>query len=180
MAQWKSLCRYAELTTCLHTGDYELPEDKEKKSFDFEALSKSLEDSLGGSSDDPFANGEVSDITDGEIIDQIRSSQTSIVSFYRDDCPYCERLMPLLDELAKDYKAKVAFTKVNVDKVANVGAEFSILGVPLVIAFKKGMPVGRVEGLRLIDEYDSWIESIHEGLRPMGMDEGPSTSIEQT
>jgi len=154
-----------------------LPDDEEKKSFGFEALTKNLESRLGGSSDDPFANGEVRDITDGEVIDQIRSSKTSIVSFYRDDCPYCERLMPLLDDLAEDYKSKVSFTKVNVDIADVTRSEFNILGVPLVIAFKKGMPVGRVEGLRSIDEYDSWIESIHEGLQPMGMDEGPTTRI---
>ncbi|MDF1540230.1 MAG: thioredoxin family protein [Candidatus Thorarchaeota archaeon] len=154
-----------------------MPDDKEKKSFDFEALARNLESSLGGPSDDPLANGEIKDITNGEVIDQIRVSKTSVVSFYRDECPFCERLVLLLDELAEAYKSKVFFAKVNVDKSANARSEFDVLGVPLVIAFKKGMPVGRVEGLRSTDEYDTWIESIHEGLRPMGMEEGPSTRI---
>jgi thioredoxin-like negative regulator of GroEL len=85
--------------------------------------------------------------------------------------------MPFVDELAEDYKTRVAFSKVNVDKATNSLVEHNILGVPLVIAFKKGMPVSRVEGLRSIDEYDSWIESIHQGLQPMGLDGGPSTHI---
>ncbi len=155
-----------------------MPEDNKRERFDFEMLSKNLESRLGSSSGDPLADGKIRDITDGEVIDQIRTSKTSIVSFYREDCPFCKRLMPLLDELALDYRSKVAFSKTNVDKSDNTRAEFDILGVPLVIAFKKGMPVSRVEGLRSMEEYDRWIESIHEGLRPMGMDEGPTTRIE--
>ena len=154
-----------------------MPEDREKD-FNFDALSKSLENKLEGSTDDPQADGGVRELTNGNIIDLIRKSPTTIVTFYRDDCPFCERLMPRLHDLAEDYTSKVAFSKFNVDTNEKVREEFKVLGVPLVIAFKKGMPVSRVEGLRSIDEYDSWIESIHEGLRPMGIDEGPTTRIE--
>lgn len=153
-----------------------MPEE-EKEPFDFEALSKRLKSSLSGSSDDPLADGEIKDITNGQVIERIRTSKTSIVTFYRDDCPYCEHLIPLLEELAEDFKSKVSFAKVNVDKFENLREDFDVFGVPLVIAFKKGMPVGRVEGLRSIDEYEIWIESIQEGLQPMGIDDGPTTRI---
>ena len=154
-----------------------MPEGEKGKDFSFNALSKSLESQLNGSSDDA-ATGEVGELTDSDVVSGIRTSSTSIVTFFRDDCPFCERLMPILDELADDYKSKVVFRKVNVDKFEKVREEFKVLGVPLVVAFKKGMPVGRIEGLRPMDEYDQWIESIHSGLRPMGLDEGPSTRIE--
>ena len=155
-----------------------MPEEGKDKGFSFDALSKSLESQLDASSDDAAATGEVREMTGSDVVASIRKSSTSLVTFYRDGCPFCERLMPILDELADDYKSKVAFTKVNVDRVENVREEFKVLGVPLVVAFKKGMPVGRIEGLRSVDEYDQWIESIHGGLRPMGIDEGPSTRIE--
>ena len=135
-----------------------MPEEGKDKGFSFDALSKSLESQLDGSSDDA-ATGEVGELTDSDVISGIRTSSTSIVTFFRDDCPFCERLMPILDELADDYKSKVVFRKVNVDKFEKVREEFKVLGVPL-------------------DEYDQWIESIHSGLRPMGIDEGPSTRIE--
>ncbi|MHA1906040.1 MAG: thioredoxin family protein [Candidatus Thorarchaeota archaeon] len=155
-----------------------MPEGGKDKEFSFDALSKNIEGQLGGTSDDALATGKTRELTESDIVEAVRTSTTSIVLFYRDDCPYCERLMPILDELAEDYESKVAFAKVNVDKFEIVREEFNVLGVPLVVAFKKGMSVGRIEGLRSVDDYDQWIESIHSGLRPMGIDEGPTTQLE--
>ena len=86
--------------------------------------------------------------------------------------------MPLLEELAEDYETKVMFAKVNLEIVEEAQGLFDILGVPVVMAFKKGNLVGRIEGLRGIDEYDIWIDSIHKGLRPMGIDAGPTTNLQ--
>jgi thioredoxin-like negative regulator of GroEL len=155
-----------------------MPERENGKDFGFDALSKSLEGQLSGSKENKKATGSVEELTNSDVIDTVRTSSTSIVLFYRDDCPFCERLLPILDDLAEDYKSRVAFAKVNIDRVVQARDEFNVLGVPLVIAFKKGMSVGRIEGLRPIDEYDTWIDSIHSGLKPMGMDDGPATSLE--
>ena len=144
----------------------------------FDALSKQLEAKLAGSSDDLTANGEVNELTDDGYMNIIRKSSTSFVMFYRTVCPYCKQLMPILEELADDYETKVMFAKVNLELVEEVQRRFDILGVPVVMAFKKGNLVGRIEGLRGIDEYDTWIDSIHKGLRPMGIDAGPTTNLQ--
>jgi len=86
--------------------------------------------------------------------------------------------MPILEELAEDYETKVMFAKVNLEIVEEAQKRFDILGVPVVMAFKKGNLVGRIEGLRGIDEYDTWIDSIHKGLSPMGIDAGPTTNLQ--
>ncbi|MHA2424244.1 MAG: thioredoxin family protein [Candidatus Thorarchaeota archaeon] len=155
-----------------------MPEGGKDKEFSFDALSKNLEGRLSSSPDDAAATGKVRELTKPDIVSSIRLSPTSIVLFYRDDCPFCERLMPILDELADDYKSQVAFAKANVDTIEDTREEYNVQGVPLIVAFKKGMPVGRIEGLRSMDDYDQWIESIHSGLRPMGIDEGPTTPLE--
>ena len=155
-----------------------MPAKRNPKKTDFDALAKSLEKNLIGSSDNLDANGEVRELDTEEFMGPIKKSPTSIVMFYRTDCPYCKQLIPLLDELAEDFESKVLFAKINIDNVTTAQDKFDILGVPVVMAFKKVNLVARIEGLRNIEEYESWIDSIHKGLSPMGIDAGPITKID--
>ena len=155
-----------------------LPGERTPNKTGFDALAKSLEKKLDGSSDNLEANGETREIDNEDFMGSIRKSPTSIVMFYRTECPYCRQLTPLLDELAEDFKSKVLFAKINIDNVTTAQEKFDILGVPVVMAFKKGNLVARIEGLRKIEEYESWTDSIHKGLSPMGIDAGPITQID--
>ncbi|UCH03615.1 MAG: thioredoxin family protein, partial [Candidatus Thorarchaeota archaeon] len=69
------------------------------------------------------------------------------------------------------------FAKINIDEVQGAAEKFDVEGVPLLVAFKKGNPVAKMEGLRSIDELDGWIDTIHKGLRPMGLSPGPMTKL---
>ena len=69
-------------------------------------------------------------------------------------------LSPVLDELAKDYKNKVDFYKVNTEKQMEMAQLFGIMSVPtLVMMSKKTKPVSipgiaRKESLsEMIDEF---------------------------
>ena len=84
---------------------------------------------------------------------------------------------PPVRRVASDYKSKVFFGKIHIDAVGGMREEYNILGVPIVMAFKKGNPVARIEGLRNIDDYDSWIDSIHKGIRPMIINAGPTSEL---
>ena len=155
-----------------------MPDERNPDKVEFDALSKQLEAKLAGSSDDPAANGEVNELIDDGYMNIIRKSPTSLVMFYRTVCPYCKQLMPILEDLADEYETKVMFAKVNLETIEEAQKRFDILGVPVVIAFKKGNLVGRIEGLRGINEYDAWIDRIHKGLRPMGIDAGPTSNLQ--
>ncbi|MHA1637588.1 MAG: thioredoxin family protein [Candidatus Thorarchaeota archaeon] len=155
-----------------------MSEEKKPNITGFDALAKNIEKKLAGSSDNPDANGIVNNLDNDDFMNPIRKSPTSIVMLYRTECPYCKQLTPLLDELAEDFKSKVMFAKINIDNVTTAQDKFDILGVPVVMAFKKGNVVARIEGLRKIEEYESWIDSIHKGLSPMGIDAGPLTQID--
>ncbi|MHA1925976.1 MAG: thioredoxin family protein [Candidatus Thorarchaeota archaeon] len=143
----------------------------------FDALSKRLEDALEKKADEPLANGTLNEISDNNFMEELRKPSTAIIEFYTSTCPYCKQLAPILDELASEYKSKVYFAKINIDNVEEASDAFDVVGVPLVIAFKKGQPVAKMEGLRGMDEIDDWIESIHKGLRPMNLESGPVTRI---
>ncbi|MHA2141162.1 MAG: thioredoxin family protein [Candidatus Thorarchaeota archaeon] len=143
----------------------------------FEALSKRLEDAIEKKVDEPLANGTLNEISDSNFMEELRKPSTAVIEFYTSTCPYCIQLAPILDELASEYKSKVYFAKINIDNVEGAADAFDVVGVPLVIAFKKGQVVAKMEGLRRIDEIDGWVESIHKGLRPMNLESGPVTKI---
>lgn len=155
-----------------------MPDEGNPNKIEFDALAKSLEGKLAGRSDNSDANGEVKELDNEDFMGTIGKSPTSIVMFFRTDCPYCKQLIPLLDELAEEFESKVMFAKINIDNIKTAQETFDILGVPVVMAFKKGNLVARVEGLRKIEDYESWIDSIHKGLSPMGIDAGPITQID--
>jgi thioredoxin-like negative regulator of GroEL len=127
--------------------------------------------------DEPLANGKLNDLGTSNYIDGLKQPRTAIIEFYTTNCPFCHQLTPLLEELATDYNQKVYFGKVNIDLVEEAAEKFDVAGVPSVIAFKKGNPVARIEGLRGIEEIDDWVDSIHKGLRPMNFEPGPFTNF---
>jgi thioredoxin-like negative regulator of GroEL len=161
-----------------HTFPLKMTGEDDKDGFQFGDLASKLESSLSEGTSDLLANGQLNELTKPEFMDEVRKAKTAIVMFYRTTCPFCKQLVPVLRDIAEDYESKVYFARVNVDEVKGARSEFKVLGVPVTMAFKKGTPVARVDGLKGTDDYDAWVESIHMGIRPMSMDRGPTSDVE--
>ena len=63
----------------------------------------------------------------------------SIISFYADWCAPCRRMVPTLDELAREYAGKVNIYRVNVDHSQHLSGFFGIRSLPTLLF----CPVGR-------------------------------------
>ncbi|MBS3793699.1 MAG: thioredoxin family protein [Candidatus Thorarchaeota archaeon] len=142
-----------------------------------EDMTKRLEMAMAKDEKDQKANGELNALSSMKEVHELRQSRTAVLEFYRQQCPHCKRLMPIMEELASDYEGKVFFAKVNIDDVPRVRESFEVFGVPLVVALKRGMPVARIEGFHDIEVYDDWISKIHSGMRPMDLATGPETEL---
>ena len=154
-----------------------MPENGENSKISIKSVAERLEDAMTTGPDELLANGTLNELSDSSYMDVVRKPRTAIIEFYTSTCPYCRQLAPVLDELATDYRSQVYFAKINIDEVKGVSEKFDVEGVPLLIAFKKGNPVAKMEGLRGIDELDDWIDTIHKGLRPMELSPGPVTKL---
>jgi len=154
-----------------------MSENEEEGKVGIKKTAERLEDAMTRSSDEPLANGSLNELSDGGFMDVIRRARTAIVEFYTSSCPYCRQMAPVLDELATEYRSRVYFAMINIDEVQGAAEKFDVEGVPLLVAFKKGNPVAKMEGLRGIDELDGWIDTIHKGLRPMELSPGPVTKL---
>jgi len=145
-----------------------------KQEDEFDSIVKRLESALEGKTGF-LANGKLNELEPSSFIETIKNPHTAVVEFYTQHCPYCRQMNPILKDLAEFYEARVYFAKVDVGDKYEFREKFRIIGVPAIIAFKKGLEVARVEGLQKYGELDNWIDSIHQGLRPMGMESGSTT-----
>ena len=71
-----------------------------------------------------------------------------VVDFWAPWCMPCRMLTPVIEELAKDYKGKVLFGKVNTDENQQISMQYGIRGIPALIFFKDQKEVGRLVGAR--------------------------------
>ena len=88
----------------------------------------------------------VSDGNFGEVVTQAKIPV--LVDFGAPWCSPCNAISPIIEELAKEYKGKVIFAKVDVDETPGVSSQFSIQSIPTLILFQDGSPQKQLVGFR--------------------------------
>lgn len=68
----------------------------------------------------------------------IEGKEIAIVDFFADWCGPCKVLGPVIDSVSDDFKGKLGFYKINVDKENDIAAKYNIMSIPTVIFFKGG------------------------------------------
>ena len=61
-------------------------------------------------------------------------------------CGPCRLVSPVIDGLAKEYKGKVAFGKLNTDENPATSGRFDIMAIPTLLIFKNGKPIDQIVG----------------------------------
>ncbi len=70
-----------------------------------------------------------------------KGNRPAVVDFNATWCGPCRKLAPILDELAKQFKGKVDFYSVDVDKNKPLAQALQVRSVPFLVFFpKKGTP----------------------------------------
>lgn len=76
----------------------------------------------------------------------LQSDVPVLVDFYADWCGPCQRLTPVLEEVARELPA-ARVVKVNIDQNPRLAAYFGVSSIPNLIVFKDGQVVGQHVGL---------------------------------
>jgi len=79
----------------------------------------------------------------------LQSDILTVVDFWHDRCPWCLRLNPIIDEVAKEYGGKIKFVKLNVLEVSanrEIAIRYGIMSTPTLLFFCEGRPVGQALG----------------------------------
>ncbi|HID25881.1 MAG TPA: thioredoxin [Thermoplasmata archaeon] len=61
-------------------------------------------------------------------------------------CGPCKMIAPVIEELAKEMKGRVVFTKLNVDENQATAMKYQIMSIPTLLVFKNGKLVDKIIG----------------------------------
>jgi thioredoxin len=83
----------------------------------------------------------------------LKATGPVLVDFYADWCGPCQRLLPVMSELADEWAGAVKVVKVNVDKAGEVAKTYGVSSIPDVRIFVGGQEKDRLIGLKSKDVY---------------------------
>ncbi len=103
----------------------------------------------------------VQQITDQDFEGEVVQSSTPVVvDFFATWCPPCQRLAPILDELAASYAGRVKFVKLNTDEEQRWASKLGVRGLPTLVYFNSGSPVATEAGLQPPNHIKQQIEKM--------------------
>lgn len=99
-----------------------------------------------------------------ELVEKRENKGILVVDCYADWCGPCRGLMPILDNLSKEYTEDgVEFVKINVDTDGDISAKESVRGLPTVLIMKDGEVVEKIVGGKPENIYKEAIERVKNG-----------------
>ena len=75
-----------------------------------------------------------------------------VIDFWAPWCAPCRELAPITEQLALEFKGKLAFAKLNVDDFTPLSEQYDVLSMPTLVIFKDGEPIARIVGSMPIDQ----------------------------
>jgi thioredoxin 1 len=92
--------------------------------------------------------------------DVLNADRPVLVDFYSDSCPPCRRLAPTIETLAREYEGRAVVAKVDVVQVPALARRYGIQGIPAILFFVDGEPVGRMVGLKSKGAYTKVLDDL--------------------
>lgn len=84
---------------------------------------------------------------DTEVI-KASKEKLILVDFWATWCAPCLALAPILEDLSKEFKTKVAIVKIDVDANPEVANTLGIKSIPTLILFKDGKAIVKEVGVK--------------------------------
>src|SRR3989338_7413943 len=90
----------------------------------------------------------------------LESELPVLVDYWAQWCMPCKMIAPFVEELAKEYHAKIKIGKVNVDENPKVTSQYGIMSIPTLIFFKNGKVSEQAVGALTKSELKKKIEEV--------------------
>lgn len=88
-------------------------------------------------------------VTDATFeMEVIKSQIPVLVDFWAQWCGPCQMQNPILEEVAKEYEGRAKIAKLNVDDNPATASKYSIMSIPTLVLFKKGIIVKQMMGVQ--------------------------------
>jgi thioredoxin 1 len=94
--------------------------------------------------------------------DEVLKAQGLVmIDFWAAWCGPCRMISPTVEELAKEYGAKLKVLKLNTDDNSEIASRYKIMGIPTIMFFKSGTKVDQIVGVvpkqQLKEKIDSFL-----------------------
>jgi thioredoxin 1 len=86
------------------------------------------------------------EITDEIAKELIAGEKLVVIDFWATWCGPCQRMSPIVEELAQEYEGKAVIGKYNVDEGDDLVAEYGIRNIPVLLFIKGGELVHKIVG----------------------------------
>ncbi len=87
---------------------------------------------------------EITDATFEEVVS--KSDKLVVIDFWATWCGPCQKIGPIIEELAAEYEGKAVIGKCDVDGNSNITAQFRVRNIPTVLFIKNGELVDKLVG----------------------------------
>ena len=83
---------------------------------------------------------DVTDATFNNVV--LNSALPVVVEFEADWCPFCRRMIPVVDEVAQEYHNTFSVVRLDIDANRQIPAKYGVRGIPAYRVFRNGKVVG--------------------------------------
>ena len=111
-------------------------------------------------SNDSAADNVVLKVTNDNYKTLAAQNKLLVVDFWASWCGPCRAIAPIVEELAAEYKGKVAIGKCNVDENRALTSSFGVRGIPAIYLIKNGQIVDEQIGYCTKDVLKAKIEKL--------------------
>ena len=82
-----------------------------------------------------------------------------LIEFYSPRCKSCQDVQRILEDILKDF-GDVKFIKVNVFENREFAKSFNVIALPVIVALKDGVEVGRLKGAKSSSEMLEFLREV--------------------
>lgn len=82
-----------------------------------------------------------------------------LLDFYADWCGPCGAMVPIFEDLEKEFQGKITFKRIDVEVEGELTGKYSVTAIPTFVLIKDGKEVDRKSGAMPKEVLRNWLTS---------------------